>query len=41
MIIMLTSAFGVGKSSIAEALTQSLPNSMLFDPKKSELWLEE
>jgi deoxyadenosine/deoxycytidine kinase len=34
MIIMLNGAFGVGKSSAAEALTQSLPNSMLYDPEE-------
>lgn len=31
---MLNGAFGVGKTSTAEVLSQVLPNSMLFDPEE-------
>lgn len=34
MIIMINGAFGVGKTSVAEALNQTLDNSMLYDPEE-------
>jgi hypothetical protein len=33
MIIMLNGAFGVGKTSVAAALHQRLPQSLIFDPE--------
>jgi predicted kinase len=33
MIIMLNGAFGVGKTTLAEALCRALPNTMLYDPE--------
>lgn len=34
MIIMINGAFGVGKTSVAEALNRVLDNSMLYDPEE-------
>lgn len=34
MIIMINGAFGVGKTSVAEALNKRLSNSMLYDPEE-------
>ena len=33
MIIMINGAFGVGKTTTAEALHAKIPNSMIFDPE--------
>lgn len=34
MIIMINGAFGVGKTTVASNLVQSIPNSMLYDPEE-------
>jgi chloramphenicol 3-O-phosphotransferase len=41
MIIMINGAFGVGKTSVAEHLVQSIPNSLLFDPEVVGFMLRE
>ena len=33
MIIMINGAFGVGKTTTAQALHKNMPNSMIFDPE--------
>lgn len=34
MIIMINGAFGVGKSSVARALVERIPNSMIYNPEE-------
>ncbi|WP_430788284.1 AAA family ATPase [Virgibacillus flavescens] len=34
MIIMINGAFGVGKTSVAKALQQTIDNSMIYDPEE-------
>lgn len=34
MIIMINGSFGVGKTTIAQKLVTSIPNSMLYDPEE-------
>ena len=34
MILWISGAYGVGKSTLAEALQQSLPNSLIFDAEE-------
>ena len=34
MIIMINGAFGAGKTTMAHALCESLPGTMLFDPEE-------
>jgi deoxyadenosine/deoxycytidine kinase len=34
MIVMINGAFGIGKSIVAECLTDVLTNSMIFDPEE-------
>ncbi len=34
MIVMLNGAFGVGKTTIAQSLNATLPNSLIFDPEQ-------
>ena len=41
MIIMINGSFGVGKSSVAYALLDLLPNSMLYDPEEVGLMLRK
>lgn len=33
MIIMINGAFGVGKTTTAQALNEELANSMIYDPE--------
>ncbi len=39
MIIMINGAFGSGKTTIANALVQKIPNAMLFDPEEIGFFL--
>jgi hypothetical protein len=34
MIVIINGAFGVGKTTVAERLLSTLPNSMLYDPEE-------
>ena len=39
MIVFINGAFGVGKTTVAEQLVQTLPHSLLFDPEEVGFFL--